>query len=89
MADHTVRHVALASITEQVLHEDLGAEMGEAHFGTLDVALDELMPAVVRHTGVVVAARAEVNDVLLAKRDVEQAEGWGLAEREPAQGRES
>src|ERR1700723_1412459 len=64
MLDNSTLDIALPAVAEQVLHEDLGSQMSESDTGPLDVAFNELVPAIMRNARVIVPACPQVNDML-------------------------
>ena len=64
--DDAVLDIALPAVAQQVLHKDLGPQVRKGEPAPFDVSLDKLVPAIVRHAGVVVAAGAKVDNVLHA-----------------------
>src|ERR1700733_5186581 len=64
VADHSVDDHPDAAVAEQVLHEDLGAQMREGEAGPLDVAFDELGPEPMLDWRVVIPRGAEMDDML-------------------------
>src|SRR5215475_14281606 len=72
--NHAVHDKTCAAITEQVQHEDFRAQVRESEAAPLNIALDELVPGVVCHACVVVAAGTEMHYVLhpTLLRDVQE-----------------
>jgi hypothetical protein len=66
MPDDAFLDLALPAVAQHVLHKDLGPQVREGESAPFDVSLDKLVPAIVRHAGVVIAAGAKVDKVLHA-----------------------
>ena len=64
MTNDAVFNVTLATVAEQILHEDFRPQVGEGKARPFDVALDKLMPRMVRDPGIVIPTGAEMDDVL-------------------------
>ena len=50
--------------SKQILHEDFRPQVGEGKARPFDVALDKLMPRMMRDPGIVIPTGAETDDVL-------------------------
>src|ERR1700722_19679680 len=66
MPDDAFPDVTLTAVPEKVLHEYLRPQMGKRHPRPLDVALDELVPAIMSDPRIVTSACAQVNDLFNA-----------------------
>src|ERR1035438_9890883 len=66
MANDPLAHDRNFAVAQKILHVDFGAEMGVGDTGPFDVALDELVPAMVRDLNVISTAGTEMDDIFHA-----------------------